>query len=292
MAEGRMLSKRVSRSDKVAELKTDTARMFYTWLIPYLDVEGRMEANLDDLKADIAPRLKHITPRIIQGILKELHTAGLIILYNINSKQYLQLTQFNEHQKNLRKDRESPSKIPPPIDGVMPDELRQDDGVMPDELPPKIKIKIKLIEDKEKVKHKDCVFLFEKEFEKLKKDHGEQITERAVDILNNYKMSTGKNYKSDYHAILNWVLEKAKENKKTTTEKMPDGTPKEKIYAVCPNPKCRKEVLPADCFEKDCIHCAPRVPLEKIKALARGIGAHAEEDVKLTDFDPVVGAAT
>ncbi len=45
MADGRILSKRVTRSDKIASLSSDTARMIYSWLIPYLDVEGRIEAD-------------------------------------------------------------------------------------------------------------------------------------------------------------------------------------------------------------------------------------------------------
>jgi hypothetical protein len=43
MAEGRILSRRISRSHKLAALSSDTARMIYSWLIPYLDVEGRMD---------------------------------------------------------------------------------------------------------------------------------------------------------------------------------------------------------------------------------------------------------
>lgn len=137
MAEGRMLSKRISRSNKVAALKSDTARLIYTWLIPYLDVEGRMEANCSLLKADLAPLLKHITVPLLQRTLTELNDIGLIILYTIGDKQYLELTQFNEHQKNLRKDREAKSKIPVPP----PAELRQSSGEAPAVVPHKIKLR-------------------------------------------------------------------------------------------------------------------------------------------------------
>ena len=30
----------------------------------------------------------------------------------------------------------------------------------------------------------------------------------SIEILNNYKLSSGKRYKSDYHTILNWVIER------------------------------------------------------------------------------------
>ena len=137
MAEGRMLSKRVTRSNKIATLSSDTARMIYSWLIPYTDVEGRMEADPRLLKADIAPLLDHITPEVINSVLQELHDIGLIILYTAGGevKQYLEITRFGENQKNLRKDREAPSKIPAP--GM--EQVRSRSGVGPAELPPKIK---------------------------------------------------------------------------------------------------------------------------------------------------------
>jgi hypothetical protein len=137
MAEGRMLSKRVTRSNKIATLSSDTARMIYSWLIPYTDVEGRMEADPRLLKADIAPLLDHITPEVINSVLQELHDIGLIILYTAvgEVKQYLEITRFGENQKNLRKDREAPSKIPAP--GM--EQVRSRSGVGPAELPPKIK---------------------------------------------------------------------------------------------------------------------------------------------------------
>ena len=36
--------------------------------------------------------------------------------------------------------------------------------------------------------------------------------EDMIRTLNNYKMSKGKKYKSDYHTILNWVAEKVLES--------------------------------------------------------------------------------
>lgn len=81
MADGRIVSKRISRSEKIASLTSDTARMFYTWLIPYLDVEGRIEGNPKLLKGDICPLLDHVTISVIDAILTELDAIGLIVLY-------------------------------------------------------------------------------------------------------------------------------------------------------------------------------------------------------------------
>jgi hypothetical protein len=142
MADGRILSKRITRSDKVSGLSTDTARMIYSWIIPYLDVDGRMEANPRLMKSDIAPLLDHITPKVIQDILDELKKEKLIILYQVENKQYLQLIKFDENQPNLRKDREKKSQIPEAPAEVKPKkaQLRQDSGEAPAEVPHKINI--------------------------------------------------------------------------------------------------------------------------------------------------------
>ena len=73
-----------------------------------------MEADPDLIKADVAPLLKHITPDVIQDILVELDSVGLITIYTADARIYLQLTQFEKNQRNLRKDKEAPSRIPAP----------------------------------------------------------------------------------------------------------------------------------------------------------------------------------
>lgn len=54
----------------------------------------------------------------------------------------------------------------------------------------------------------EFVSLSEKELQRLKEKHGEQGTLRLIEILNNYKGSTGKEYKSDYYTICNWVVKR------------------------------------------------------------------------------------
>jgi len=62
----------------------------------------------------------------------------------------------------------------------------------------------------EKEKYSEFVSLKKSEHEKLITGHGELNTKKFIEALNNYKASSGKKYKSDYHAILNWVIEKVK----------------------------------------------------------------------------------
>lgn len=102
-----------------------------------------MEADPRLMKADIAPLLDHITPEVIQDILEELHTVGLIILYEAEDMQYLQIVKFDENQPNLRKDREKKSQIPKAPAESKPKKtpLRQDSGEAPAEVPHKINIR-------------------------------------------------------------------------------------------------------------------------------------------------------
>jgi hypothetical protein len=70
--------------------------------------------------------------------------------------------------------------------------------------------------EKKKRKNKYCEFvsMFSEEHDKLISEHGEKNTKLFIEILNNYKGSNGKKYKSDYLAILNWVIDKAKKEGK------------------------------------------------------------------------------
>jgi hypothetical protein len=58
------------------------------------------------------------------------------------------------------------------------------------------------------------------EYEKLCNTYGEDITKQCITILDNYKGANGKKYKSDYRAILNWVVDKVKSNESKTSSKV------------------------------------------------------------------------
>lgn len=59
-----------------------------------------------------------------------------------------------------------------------------------------------------KQKYAEYVIMTEEEYSKLITEFGNEGTARVIEILNNYKGSNGKRYKSDYMAIRNWVIEK------------------------------------------------------------------------------------
>lgn len=80
------------------------------------------------------------------------------------------------------------------------------------------KKKEKEIKEKEiKNKHAEFVSLLPSEFQKLVDAHGEETTKRMIEILDNYKGASGTNYKSDYRAILSWVVKKISEDRNKVT---------------------------------------------------------------------------
>jgi hypothetical protein len=56
----------------------------------------------------------------------------------------------------------------------------------------------------------EFVKMKESEYNKLIEEHGKPLTDKMIQVLDNYKGANGKKYKSDYRAILNWVVDKVK----------------------------------------------------------------------------------
>ena len=69
----------------------------------------------------------------------------------------------------------------------------------------------------------EFVSLKESEYQKLLDEHGEMLVKKFIETLNNYKGANGKKYKSDYLAILNWVVEKVKKNTLVQEVKRPNS---------------------------------------------------------------------
>ena len=70
--------------------------------------------------------------------------------------------------------------------------------------------------EEEKIHFADFVTMTNAEYEKLVSTYSKEFANQCINILDNYKGSKGKEYKSDYRAILSWVVD---ENKKRTENK-------------------------------------------------------------------------
>jgi hypothetical protein len=73
-----------------------------------------------------------------------------------------------------------------------------------------------------KYKYAEFVSLTRDEYAKLCEEYSEEAAKAMIDILNNYKGSKGKKYKSDYLTIRGWVKDKYYEDlQKNGTERKP-----------------------------------------------------------------------
>lgn len=73
--------------------------------------------------------------------------------------------------------------------------------------------KSKKDKEQKKIKFAEFVSMTNDEYQKLLVAYGEEATKRMIEILDNYKGSTGRKYKSDYRTILNWVVQRYEEEK-------------------------------------------------------------------------------
>ena len=133
MARGRMLNQKISKNKQVAELYDRVgpdAVIFYTWLIAYLDVEGRVHGDPVVLKGMVAPRLSGCTVEVIEQALSVATELGLVEWYDVEGEAYVCYPKFRENQVGLRVKREPKSELPEPS-GTLPAMFRQPSGNLP-----------------------------------------------------------------------------------------------------------------------------------------------------------------
>ena len=65
----------------------------------------------------------------------------------------------------------------------------------------------------------EFVSMTNEEYEKLVNTYGKEIADQCIVVLDNYKGANGKKYKSDYRAILNWVITKVQQDTLKTNDK-------------------------------------------------------------------------
>lgn len=84
----------------------------FAGLFCYVDDKGRGEDDSELIKAEVAPRIKKKTPKVIESHLCELAAGNdpPLCRYVVDGVPYLHLVNFLDHQ---RVNRPTPSRIPP-----------------------------------------------------------------------------------------------------------------------------------------------------------------------------------
>jgi hypothetical protein len=110
---GRILLKSISDSNKLPKLKTDGARLLYTWLIAHLDINGCFYGDAQVVKGKIFTRLNK-SIKTIDDYLKDLEENKLILRYRIDGDTFLNVPDFKEKQPSLNPAKEGKPTIPLP----------------------------------------------------------------------------------------------------------------------------------------------------------------------------------
>jgi len=125
MASGRLLQKKISYSDQVDALSSDTCRLCFTWLLAHLVYPGCFYASPKKIKALVFPLRGDVTADMIKGYVDEWEAQKLAVRYSVNGTEheYLLFPNFLDNQPGLRANREGKSPIPRPPDDVLREHL-------------------------------------------------------------------------------------------------------------------------------------------------------------------------
>lgn len=193
MPQGRIVLKAICQSKKLADLKTDGARLLYTWLIPNVDIHGCFSGDPAVIKGQVFTRLRKTT-KIIAAYLEDLVSVGLIVWYESNGDAFLQIPDFADKQPSLNPSKEAESAIPPPT----PEQLQTNSRLTL----PKVKgSKVKLKE--RKVKGKNFTPPKLQEIQQLIQERGYSVDpNRFLNFYASKGWMVGKNKMKDWRAAL------------------------------------------------------------------------------------------
>ena len=192
---------------RMRRLKSDSTRLLFFYLCLCCDDYGKMYADPIDIKANMFP-ISKLQVKDVEKMLLDLGTNNLVLFYKCKESTEYMLEVNGWVKTNLiREERRKPSEIPDFNDKKH--ELIEGTGEVAIVVAKPIKV--------DKTKHLDCVYLTDKEYFSLTKNQfngNESLTIKAIEILNNYKMSSGRTYDSDVHAIRGWVVDRMKKDYK------------------------------------------------------------------------------
>jgi len=103
MAQKRMIDKKISVSEQVANLPVE-AQLIFTWMIPHADDFGLLPYSPRTIKALVIP-MHEITAEQVGTYLEEMVKNNLLSVLEYNGKRYYKIANFTQHQ-TLKKDRQ------------------------------------------------------------------------------------------------------------------------------------------------------------------------------------------
>lgn len=138
----------------------------------------------------------------------------------LEKKRHLDMIRKQKRRAELKATAIKPPDKPaepiiPPPEPMQEEPTTQPDSLSPEpqKEPKEKKPKKKPAEKKpvEKKQFGEFVSMTDEEYQRLVEEFGEAAAKTMVQTLDNYKGSSGKKYKSDYRAILMWVVDRVRE---------------------------------------------------------------------------------
>ncbi len=200
MARKRMIDPGIWDSVQAMSL-TPAQFKLYIYLISAADDDGRLKCCPELMRSRIYP-FNDYTQDCFNNDLARLSEIGLVEHYLANDTDYLYHPNWLRYQKI---NHPTPSILPAPNpeeDSGSPTVGLREDSLL-------IKDSISKVNISKTVVAQD-VTLTEEEHAKLVEKYGADMAQRLIDTLSSAKLAKGYKYKSDYHAILTWVVEKCK----------------------------------------------------------------------------------
>lgn len=190
-------------------------RMVFIGLLACSEDSGCFKYDPFEIKMSCfpSPLDSSITPEFIEECINEFVADEILVKYSKNNVDCLFFRNFKRHQK-MRKS--PPTKIPLP-DWVkyIPYDTNKNIGKYVDDeeaLESFLNNDVPQEKTQDKISVAQGVSLKKSEIESLESRFGKDFTELCIAKLSDYKMAKGKKYKSDYHAIMMWVVRAVNED--------------------------------------------------------------------------------
>jgi len=221
MARKRMIHRDIWESYEIKQCNF-RQRLLFIGLITIADDEGRLKADSGILKGNLFP-FDNFSSKTIETDLQFLDSINLIHYYSngTTSNKYVEIITWKKYQK-----------VDHPVESNIPI-FENDSRINRENFSTNSNSNSNSNSNtKAKTIYADFVSMLPEEYQKLINQYGEINTKKFIDRLNAYKGSNGKKYKSDYLAILNWVVDAVlgTDKKKELEDKYRLGVQKEKEW--------------------------------------------------------------
>lgn len=138
-SKGRMVTKDVSNSKKIAALSPEAAVLFFL-SIPHLNSFGKMHAGPAYIKEIVCPLIPYLTLKKIPRLLSEISLKTNVKWFEKDGRYWLHAIKFLVEHQNLRSDRLGPDELPTYTTKVSPEPVPNQSRTSSDLVPSEVEV--------------------------------------------------------------------------------------------------------------------------------------------------------